>query len=293
MPCPRTANGKLGTVPFESLFEAQKYLFGLLHIAFEFLVRHTHYKFIDSKSVPESITAWRQSLVDSFRLWRNRLSLLEQTFTGDPVAPATSSRAAPRGTILRKGLCVLKLHWQTVMLLLMHSLSDQMKETSPSFDDVAEQQLQLAREVICSSVDSDSSSSSSSSRSSDGRQTPGHHGRSFSLELGVVTPIFLLALKTEKMSVREAAVDLLQEARGWREGFHDAEAMAKLVAGLEERTEKASGTDADIPMSDEVGAYEARTQALEWQIDPVMNVRSWNNDAERLDGWERLWTAVA
>lgn len=276
--------------PFKSLNEAHECLLALLHKTFVFLVESIPHKSTSASSVPHTVSSQRAQLLGQFRHWHTRLELFQHNHTLQ-LPPVWSSNAteAPHRNHQLKALSVLKLHWLSVRLLLLHSLQDTIKANASSFDDLAEEQLQLARNIVYNSVYPDASSTSTpqssiSSIDPDRRQLQ-QPGRSFTLHLGVVTPIFLLALKTCKPSVRGAAVDILLAARGWREGFYDAQAIAKLVAELEVVDEGIGTQDTEADSSN--------SRALEWAFHPAMNVSSWENPAERLDGLERLWTAVA
>ena len=270
--------------PFESLCEAQDRLFTLLHSGFVFLVQNTDHKFADPQFVPKSVFEHRRQILTDFDDWNWRLSSSQQPLIGR--STDVSLNGLPQGSIQRKALSVMKLHWQSIRLLLLHSLQDAIRETAPSFDDIASEQLQLAREVLYTSVESDSSESS--------RDSPTRHAeRSFSIHLGIVTPIFLLALKTRRLGIREAAVDLLQAARGRREAFHDAEAMAKLVCQLEMADAHAGVRETDALMDEPPDTHDAVPRALEWEVEHTMNVSCWGNEAERHQGLERLWATVA
>jgi hypothetical protein len=251
---------------FQSLYEAQDRLFSLLHSALVFLTQNTTWKFLDSHLVPPHVSSLRKYLVHQFDQWSVRLSELREKINSH-TSSATSNRDRHR-TIL----AVFKLHWQTGLLLILHSLQDDLKAFAPSFDDVAEEHIQLARDVISTPIHAEPL------RSQTGE-------RSFSLHLGIITPILLLALKTQRAHIREVAVELLQAAKGRREGFHDAEICADFITELE-----AHSTRVTISTPQ---ASSSPPQSLEWAIDPAMDVKCWEDNAERVDGWERLWVAAA
>ena len=255
---------------FDSLSDAQDGLFSLIHSGAVFLVQNTAYKFADARLVPTHVTSMRRHLVQQYDRWARRLSLLR--FNLSQTVSAASSDATRNRTVL----AVFKLHWQSTRLLLLHSLQDETKELAPSFDDVAEEHLRLAKDVIDTPVQSERQPSPG------GTSQMGE--RSFSLHLGIITPMLLLAVKTEHSHIRETAVELLQAAKGRREGFHDAEITANLITQLEANT-----GEANTVRSDSSGS----PPALEWFVDPALNVKCWADDEQRLDGWERLWTAVA
>ena len=276
-------------VPFESLCEAQECLLCLMHESSVYLAESTSHKFSEPQLVPNDVKLRRRQLVAWCDQWNERLTLFhEKRGTGQVPGPAEdfSSHATTRSgsTVERRIISSLKIHWQTIRLLLLHSLEDATKESAPSFDNVADEQLQLARWII---------HAPENTASAEQQRTE----RSFSLHLGVVIPLLLLALKTKKQSVRHASIEMLQAAKGRREGFYDAEKAASLVAGMEaldvNAVRDSDGSDFNALQYEKMKPDNSRWQALEWIVDPAMGVRCWEDDAERLDGWERLWTAVA
>ena len=257
---------------FDSLNDAQDSLFSLIHSGAIYLVQNTAYKFADARLVPTHVTSMRRRLVHQYDHWARKLSLLR-----DDLRRTTSAESldeARHCTVL----AVFKLHWQTTRLLLLHSIQDATKDSAPSFDDVAEEHLRLARDVVDTPVQSERQPSPSLEGSQTGE-------RSFSLHLGIITPMLLLAFKTEHSHIREMAVELLRAAKGRREGFHDAEISAKLITELEASTGRGRTAGSDSSGS---------RPTLEWFIEnPAMSVNCWQDHRQRLDGWERLWTAVA
>lgn len=281
---PGTDGGDM--VLFGSLHEAQESLCCLMHNALVFLVQSNPHKFANAQIVPEAVLLRRMQLVDRLNRWNERLSFFQQQARDQCRSSGIPSNPRKFGDIEKKALSVLMLHWQTIRLLLLHSLQDDVKKSSPSFDDVADEQLRLANEVVHTSMGSGSSENCNTMSARPGE-------RSFSLHLGVVTPMFLLALKTQRPIVRELAVAQLQAAKGRREGFHDAQYLAKLVAQLEKVDDKTGPGDAEVFVNELSDEDDRRGQALEWKVDPILDVRCWDDDEERLEGWERLWTAVA
>jgi hypothetical protein len=256
---------------FDSLTDAQDSLFALIHSASVYLVQNNPYKFADVRLIPAHVSSMRRQLVHQYDHWARRLSLFLSNLRD--TTSATSLDEARHRTVL----AVFKLHWQTTRLLLLHSLQDATKESASSFDDVAEEHLRLAKDVVDTPVQSE-------------RQPSPDHGsvqtgeRSFSLHLGIITPMLLLAFKTQHSHIREMAVELLQAAKGRREGFHDAEITANLITEMD-------ATTAGVTTSG--SSSSGSPPALEWYVDSALKVNCWQDHKQRLDGWERLWTAVA
>ena len=257
---------------FRSLHEAQDSLFSLLHSALVYLTRNTTWKFLDPHIVPPHISSQRNYLVHQFEQWNVRMSLLREEFDSN-ITSATCN-----GDRHRTILAVFKLHWQTGRLLILHSLKDDMKAFAPSFDDVADEHIQLARDVISTPIHAEPRTGLDRGRSQTGE-------RSFSLHLGIITPIFLLAFKTTHAHTREVAVELLQAAKGRREGFHDAELCADFITELEAHSARVTISTPEVSSS--------APPALEWVIDPAMDVHCWEDTVERIDGLEKLWVAAA
>jgi hypothetical protein len=272
LPNPDEEDVDIDSAPFESLNEAQESLNLLMHAFSAYLVQNTALKLLDRRVIPSQVSSKRSRLIHQYECWARRLCMLREN------SIQSTANASVDGARYRTVLAVFKLHWQTTRLLLLHSLDDDVKDAAPTFDDVAEEHLTLAKAVIDTPIQSDRQSGLSPDNPSAGE-------RSFSLHLGIITPMMLLAVKTEHANIRQRAVELLRAAKGRREGFHDAEITANLITDLEAN---AVGGPYDRP-----GSSGPPPAALEWYVGPAMKVECWQDDAERLDGWERLWTAVA
>ena len=272
LPNPNEDDVEMNLTAFASLNEAQDSLNLLLHALSAYVVQNMASKFLDRRVIPTQVSSKRTQLIHQYEVWALRLSLLRENSIQ---STATASVDEAR---YRTVLAVFRLHWQTTRLLLLHSLDDEVKDAAPTFDDVAEEHLSLAKAVIDTPLQSDRQSSLSAVKAHAGE-------RSFSMHLGIITPMLLLAVKTQHAHVRVRAVELLRAAKGRREGFHDAEITANLITGLE-----ANAGGGWYESSDSSGSPPA---ALEWYVAPAMQVNCWQNDSERLDGRERLWTAVA
>lgn len=256
--------------PIKGLQEAQSSISILLHHAMGFLTRNWPYKSSSPENVPEAVRARRRELLISLDAWARNIDTFEQQ--QDTLEVATASLHDQR-----RALAVCKLHFRIIRLLLLHSLQDVIKETAPSFDQEARLMLQLATEAI------EHHSHETGAAASETRDST----RCFSLHLGVIAPIFLLALKAEDLSVRHSAIGLLRAVKGRREGFYDADLMARTVLGLaREEAEGRVRLEPGVSRGQEVQV--AVTPALEYKAEIVMGIRSYEQDMERLGGIERL-----
>ncbi|KAK3699770.1 hypothetical protein LTR37_016279 [Vermiconidia calcicola] len=186
-------------------------LFRLLYAAMVFLVESVSYKVVDIRQVPERVIRRRKQMVEHLDHWERRADKFEQK----TLAGSTSGHL---DLDYRKKIAMCRLHCGVMRLLLLHSLADTVKATAPSFDDEADRLLDAAEIAMSPSHGNDS-------------DTPWSN-RCFSLHLGVVGPIFLLAMKVYNPSTRESALKVLRAAQGYREGFYDACAMAHTVTAL-------------------------------------------------------------
>ena len=248
---------------FESLSDAQQSLFPILHSAFDVLVRHIRYKFAELDTIPEDVFRQRREMLSQFDLWQKRLSLFElEEETDQTLTPPTLSE-----DVQSKALAVSKLHFHTIRLLLAHSLQDPIAHSAPSFDNAADELLRLAHQAMYPES---------------GRRN------SFSLHLGIVAPLFLLALKTSKPDIRDSALEMLRAAKGRREGFYDAALMAGIVSGLDSRARGNERSRKDVEEADRARRERgSRTLALEWVADTIMAPVGCN-EAERFVGLVKL-----
>lgn len=266
-------------LPYESLDEVQQCLFPLLHNAFSFLVRNVAYKFADIQAVPDSIVSQRAELVERFNVWEKRVHLLEHSKEREAVISTRYDSSDQR-----RALSASKLHHRTIKLLLLQCLQDEVKRYSPSFDDKADRLLEVARDVLPSDGELSDSPSSNASR------------RCFYLHLGVVAPIFLLAMKSNRSHVVRASIDLLRSASGRREGFYDAEQMAQVVESLAKMQEQSRAEDLYISVEERLLAGQPVTPSLEWLLDDVMQFKPpyhWHDEEGRWKGYDRLLALVA
>lgn len=267
------------TSPFGSLDEAQQSLFPLLHNAFSFLVQNVAYKFADIRAVPEPVIHRRRKLVDSFQVWERKLKLFEyqqRAKLGTGCAMSVDDQ--------RRAVSAAKLHYRTIKLLLLKCLQDDVMGSAPSFDDEADSLLDLARDVLSGDVDLSNPSTAETST------------RCFYLHLGVVAPIFLLAMKTSRPYVVQAAIELLQATSGRREGFYDAEQMAEVIKCLAKIQESRSSREVYVSVDERLLAGEPLTPSLEWLTDEVMDVQvpyHWQDEEGRWKGYDRLLALVA
>ena len=281
-----TAPSTLGNArapPFATSQQAQLCLFPLLHKTLRFLVQNQPLKFICSDCIREDILLRRRRLLDQFRDWEERISFIDLQLDANRSNGQTSSTSRSSHA-QEQALPVCKLHSRTLKLLLLHSIQDHSTSPTPSFDDEADDLLELAREGLpATSFGGEETAAGSSHPSSE---------RRFSLHLGIVAPIFLLALKTRRQGVRESAVDLLRSAKGRREGFYDADLMADMLVGL--RGCVFSPDIAGSGESDDVAPKSAvpRMSALEWLADDFLILQHRRDEAERLQGLDGLLTVV-
>ena len=188
-----------------TLHDLHRSVFALSHAGIAFLVESVPHKTVDMCNIPEPIAHQRRQLVKSVESWMRRADNVTQKALSQPKDSDLHHK-------YRTTIAMGKLHCGMMRLLLLHSLDDEIKAAAPSFDDEAAHLLDAA-EIALSPRDQDTVSTK----------------RRFSLHLGTVQPIFLLALKVQDASLRERALIILNCVQGRREGFHDAFAMAETV----------------------------------------------------------------
>lgn len=236
--------------PFGTLQAAQRSLFPLLRGCLQFLIGHAHLKIESPGCISEEVLRQRRKLLDQLRVWERRADASKFEY---------QALAGDRRSVL--SLC--RLHCRTLRLSLLASIQDAPMSPTQCFDDEADLIFQLAWDAMSTDVDSSSSGSTDTTLAS-------RHRRCFSLDVGVVAPVFLLALKTTKPSVAARALELLHAAQGRREGFYDAVMMAKMIAGLSKTQERLLTIDSYGEKMN--GALESRipTIALEFIAEDIL-----------------------
>ena len=237
-----------------SLRQLYESIFLYKHEGFTFLIRSVSYKAMGIRYIPPAVLKKRKQLLACLESWRGKAEEYEHRELSATIVSPTNQED-------RKTFAVCQLHYSIMRLLLLHSLPDEVKANAPSFDDEANFLLDAARAALSPSG-SDGSSNSSK--------------RYYSLQLGIVPPMFLLALKVADPSTRKAAIQVLRDAEGLREGFSDARMLASLVENVQSR----------VPSAE----YRERYVALEWIAEDarILALRSRDGD----DGEFSYHTAV-
>jgi hypothetical protein len=218
-----SAEERFGVAPvvphlaFSDLAEAQATLDKLQNQLFNFLTRNNRYKFVSAEDLPDFIVGEKCELEKQFRRWSVALDGFWELQT-QPEAVKQRPRHSEHNIMTRQGTSILKLHHRIARMFLSASFPEDSSVFGASPNPDAEFILGLAEFLIQSNRKSQSNAASGSSIPS----------RSFSSEMGIVAPLFLLAMKCHDTHICEKAVSLLA-ASNRREGLIDAQMVLGIV----------------------------------------------------------------
>ncbi|KAK4941725.1 hypothetical protein LTR28_008835 [Elasticomyces elasticus] len=211
------------TAVFASIDDAQTTLDKLLNWAFHFLTANAKYKFMPPCEVPPAVFQERFELVTQFRRWSVALDGFSSCTMQQPsTSPPEHLVAAPS---VSEGSTLLRIHHRSAQMLLDSCLA-QANFYPNEFDDGGRSVLDMSRPLIQKAV-LPSAKPAVAVR------------RSFSSELGVVAPLFLLAIKTSDPDIREEAISLIA-ASGRREGLYDSHGIVEIFKKLTEPQQPSS-----------------------------------------------------
>jgi hypothetical protein len=215
-----SAEERCGTTPtipntiFNNLEEARVKQDKLQNQLFNFLTRNNPYKFVLGTDLPDFIIQEKHEMQKQCRRW----SVALEAFLKLPVE---SVAVEPESDMkLQRGATALKLHHRVAEMFLSASFPEDSTIFGASPNSDAEFILELAESLV-------QNSQKSSSNVASGSLTP---ARSFSSEMGIVAPLFLLAMKCHDPHIGKKATSLLAMSNR-REGLIDA----KMVLGILER----------------------------------------------------------
>lgn len=191
---------------FVNAWQAQQILTQLIGCAFTDLIENAVYKAHSRDHVPESIFLWRQYICHAFKRW----SLAMEQHDSDLLPADEYRRKDVRSWNTFRILQAMRLQHRTLELLLNEGSWG--LNLGLSFDSQATELLNLAECVLPASADG--------------------LNRSFGFDLGVGPPLFLLALKTSKSSIRTRAAALINRVHrveGWYSPSFMNEALNQLL----------------------------------------------------------------
>lgn len=214
--------GGISVIPntvFGNMEEARVTLDKLQNQLFNFLTRNNHYKFVPVEDLPDSLVREKRELAKQFRRWSVALDGLLELQTQRSVGERLQDNPELHMST-QQGATILKLHHRLAHMFLLASFPENSSVfgASPNMD--AEFVLEMAESLVQSNNKSHLDMLPASSTTS----------RCFSVEMGIVAPLFLLAMKCRDAHVRQKAMSLLAVSNR-REGLIDAQ----MVLGIVER----------------------------------------------------------
>ncbi len=211
-----------GSTPFSTLTEAHTALTAIQNRLFRLLVLNVGHQFDNPEEFPPAILAEKSALLDDFAAWHQRLGIIRQP---------QSSESEPHGVELRSyslGSSILVLHARTCNLLLCSKFPNDPTAfgggTAPASLAATERVrecLDLATVILESDADPAQQSPPAIER--------GWRRRHLSAELGVVAPLYVIAMKSSDASVVRRALCLLTAAENRREGLYDSSVVRGIV----------------------------------------------------------------
>ena len=181
----------------------------LLRRCFDFLVEKAPRKRSTVAEVPIDAFSARDGLLDELKDWDEHLDGLK--------------RGGSRPSHLSSAIARSRFHSTMIRILIEQSLPSKTPAAShgsaSGLDDKADELLQLADDAI-----------GDAGKPGDPKDAPSK--RHFCLHLGIVAPLFLLALKTSRAEVLTSCLVLLRRCKGRREGLYDADVVAQVIEAV-------------------------------------------------------------
>ena len=236
-----SAEERCGAIPaipntfFRDLEEAQVTLVKLQNHLLNFLTRNNRYKFVSAEDLPNSIVQEKRELLKQFKRW----SLALEDFLkwhSETKAGTQQAQSDPEiNKKLQRGIAILQIYHRLALMFVSGSFPDDNSPFAASPNPDADLILELAESL----VQNPGQNTAATAAASASPRLP----RSFSSEMGVVAPLFLLALKCQDQHVCDKAVALLV-ASNRREGLIDAQ----MVLGILERAATLKRKEEITPM---------------------------------------------
>lgn len=201
---------------FADMNEAQSHLVKLQNWLFQLLQDRADAGWSNA-AVDDAFVDERGLLLRHFAVWERKLCLLVEEKAAAEMSKASSN-------VLLCELQTLLIQHQVLQLFLISRLTPDGEAFGVVPDRVARKILDLSESTLQLYRESAGTATSAPAKS---------RPSSFSSEIGVVAPLFLLAFKCADDTVRQKASSLLASS-GRREGLFDAVTMTKLLQRLEE-----------------------------------------------------------
>lgn len=218
--------------PFHRLSDAHSSFINLMHRGWNLMCNNVMFKYSPVDQIPSFVLVEKQSIHDGLADWKVKFDDLR-----DKVSDADRDSAD-------QGYQILLVHWELSNLLLDGSFLPHPCVWDEIPSPRAARTLALIEGILSKSSPPPDLLASTPLK------------RVVSSEMGVVAPLFALALKTADQDVSDRAFELLKSTRR-REGLWDAEHMASLIEKLRDARELKFG-----PLGEEALA-EAKMMSLE------------------------------
>lgn len=185
----------------------------LLRRCFHFLVESAPWRQSSFVEVDTAVLSIRDCLIVELKEWNDHLH-----------GVSTADCEAERSLYLKSAIARSRFHCIIIGSLIqgcVPSSSASSSGTAADFEHKADDLIDLAYEAIGASSEPGTASLSG---------VPSK--RHFCLHLGIVAPLFLLALKTSRADVVTSCLELLRRCKGRREGLYDANVIARVIEAL-------------------------------------------------------------
>ena len=224
-----------------SIGQAQSSLMRLISAACADLIVAAPYKFRPIAEVPQRYRNRRRTLREAFQRWLTALDHFETQ--QQHCMPSVSSLGTRELSVIR----VMRIQHRALELLLHENL--QSSEPSLSFGTAGEQLLDWTEDVMGPQLANEEQNAQGS----------------FSVDMGLGPPLFLLALKTTDRRVRQRATLLLSRITTL-EGWYAPQAILQTIHRLEMQQHEVV-TAASLCCSYEEHPAAVEAMSLEWFLD--------------------------
>ncbi|KAJ4354219.1 uncharacterized protein N0V89_005953 [Didymosphaeria variabile] len=241
LPLPRDDddNEGCGMRPFQRLSDAHRALVKAISRGWRLMCDNVDYKFTSAEGLAEPILHEKRNLRENLVQWKTAFD----NFKRRPSAADQPGYAQQ----------ILVIHWHIALMLLDAVFPADLDVWGASPNPRAVEMVQLIEDILDHDHGHSKASSPASSTSSSSQ-------RIVTSEMGIIAPLFAVALKCADQEVSNRAFELLRSTQR-REGLWEASHMASLVSKLRDARELRYAPQGEAALA------EARKQSLEMLFD--------------------------
>ncbi|KAF7563383.1 hypothetical protein G7046_g713 [Stylonectria norvegica] len=226
---------------FSSISEAQQALDTMFSHLSHFLTTNVAHKFTAANCLPDSIVAEKRMLVNLFSVWRKSFDNFTRSAGHLSEAQETWEGSWNTQQVLELQLNTIRHYILWMFLCSSFPYDSQVFAATPN--PAAEEILRLCKLVAQKILAKPSSENSNGASASFWK---------LSSEMGILAPMFMLAIKCGDDSVRIRATQQIRQLRGYSEGLFNADVLCRFLEAAEKRAnwQESEGADGEASKED-------------------------------------------